>query len=378
MRRVSDEAHRPFDLERGPVFRATLFTASSEDHVLLVSAHHIGADGWSNRIFMRELGALYDAHAAGRSPALRSPGPSCEEFARWQAEMLAGPAGERLWSFWREQLAGELPRLDLPADLPRRQARRHRGASEIVTLDSELAMALGRLARSHRTTPFVVLLSVFQALLARYTGQDDMVGGLDRVRPADPALPPDLRQPDEPDRPACRPLGGAELHGRGAPDARDSARRSRPSDVSIPAPRGATRPGAGPRSIGPLRRHLRPYLPDRRGQGLARLGPALADRAPGAAAHEPERPRCATRRISPRHDRGLPVRHGPIRSGDDPKDGPALPPVAPRFLRPSDAAALRSRRFWTSQSAQGSLPDGPPRVTKAPGSRGWKPWSRRR
>ena len=177
MRRVSDEAHRPFDLERGPVFRATLFTASPEDHVLLVSAHHIGADGWSNRILMRELGALYDAHAAGLPPALPAPGPSCEEFARWQAEMLAGPVGERLWSFWREQLAGELPRLDLPPDLPRRQARRHRGASETVALDGELAMALGRLARSHRTTPFVVLLSVFQALLARYTGQDDIVVG---------------------------------------------------------------------------------------------------------------------------------------------------------------------------------------------------------
>ena len=130
IRRVSEEAHRPFDLERGPVFRATLFTASPEDHVLLVSAHHIGADGWSNRILMRELGALYDAHAAGHPPALPTPGPSCEEFARWQAEMLAGPVGERLWSFWREQLAGELPRLDVPADLPRRRARRHRGASE--------------------------------------------------------------------------------------------------------------------------------------------------------------------------------------------------------------------------------------------------------
>jgi hypothetical protein len=97
-----------------------------------------------------------------------------KEFARWQAEMLAGPVGERLWSFWREQLAGEPPRLDLPGDLPRRQARRHRGASETVALDGELAMAIGRLARSHRTTPFVVLLSVFQALLARYTGQDDI------------------------------------------------------------------------------------------------------------------------------------------------------------------------------------------------------------
>jgi non-ribosomal peptide synthetase component F len=97
-----------------------------------------------------------------------------KEFARWQAEMLAGPVGERLWSFWREQLAGEPPRLDLPGDLPRRQARRHRGASETVALDGELAMAIGRLARSHRTTQFVVLLSVFQALLARYTGQDDI------------------------------------------------------------------------------------------------------------------------------------------------------------------------------------------------------------
>ncbi len=203
IRRVSQEAHRPFDLERGPLFRAMLFSASPEDHVLLISAHHIAADGWSNRILMRELGALYGAHTMGRSPALPPAGPSCEEFARWQAEMLAGPAGERLWSFWRDQLSGELPRLDLPADRPRPSVQRHRGAAETIDLDGELALMIGRLARSHHTTPFVVLLSAFQVLLARYTGQDDIVARLHRVRPTRAALPPDLRQSDEPGPPAC-------------------------------------------------------------------------------------------------------------------------------------------------------------------------------
>jgi amino acid adenylation domain-containing protein len=177
IQRVSDEAHRPFDLEEGPVCRAMLFTASPEDHVLLIAAHHVAADGWSNRIAMRELGVLYDAHAAGRPPSLPSPGPSPEEFARWQAEMLAGPEGERLWGFWRRQLAGELPRLDLPLGRPRPLARRHRGAAETIAIEGELAQALRGLARARRTTPFVVLLAAFQALLARYTGQDDIAVG---------------------------------------------------------------------------------------------------------------------------------------------------------------------------------------------------------
>jgi amino acid adenylation domain-containing protein len=177
LQRVSDEAHRPFDLERGPVSRATLFTAGPEDHVLLISAHHIAADGWSNRILMKELGALYDAYTSGLPAALPAPGPSCEEFARWQAEQLAGPDGERLWSYWREQLAGELPGLELPADRPRQPIQRHRGASETLDLDDELASALRQLARSHGTTPFVILLAVFQSLLARYTGQNDIVVG---------------------------------------------------------------------------------------------------------------------------------------------------------------------------------------------------------
>ncbi len=175
--RVSREAHRPFDLEHGPVSRATLFTASPEDHVLLISAHHIAGDGWSNRILMKELGALYGAHAAGRPLSLPAVGASCEDFARWQADMLAGPDGERLWTFWRQRLAGTLPRLDLPVDRPRKPVRRHRGDSEIVALDPALATALRQLARSHGTTLFVVLLAGFQALLARYTGQDDIAVG---------------------------------------------------------------------------------------------------------------------------------------------------------------------------------------------------------
>jgi ABC-type lipoprotein export system ATPase subunit len=82
MRQIADEAHRPFDLEHGPVFRPSLFTVSHEDHVLALMAHQIVADGWSLRIFMKDLGLLYDAHAAGRSPVLPRAGASCEEFSR--------------------------------------------------------------------------------------------------------------------------------------------------------------------------------------------------------------------------------------------------------------------------------------------------------
>jgi amino acid adenylation domain-containing protein len=177
MRQIADEAHRPFDLEHGPMFRPRLFTVSDEDHVLVLMGHHIIADGWSLRIFMKDLGLLYDAHAAGRSPVLPPTGASYEEFSRWQAEMLAGLEGERLWAFWRKQLAGELPKLDLPTDRPRTRSRRHSGASETVTVDGELAMAVRRLARGHGTTPFVVLLATFQALLAWYTGQEEMLVG---------------------------------------------------------------------------------------------------------------------------------------------------------------------------------------------------------
>ena len=151
LRNVADEAHRPFDLGSGPVSRGTLFTVSPEDHVLLISAHHIAADGWSNLIFMKELGVLYDAYASGVPPSLKASGPTCEEFAQWQAEQLAGPDGDRLWSYWREQLAGELPGVELPADRPRKPVRRHHGGSEIVALDNELTTAVRLLASAHST-----------------------------------------------------------------------------------------------------------------------------------------------------------------------------------------------------------------------------------
>ena len=176
LRHVADEAHRPFDLEHGPVTRFMLFTTAPDDHVLLFAAHHIAIDGWSNRIGMRELGLLYEAQLARRSPLLGPGGESCERFARWQAAFVEGPDGERLLSYWRGQLA-HAPILELPTDRPRTSVRRHEGASETVAVDADLAAALRRLAQTHGTTLFVVLLAAFQVLLARYTGQDDVVVG---------------------------------------------------------------------------------------------------------------------------------------------------------------------------------------------------------
>ena len=126
-RRLSDEAHRPFDLEAGPLFRAYLFTRSACEHSVLMTMHHAVSDLWSIAVLMRELAQVYPAERAGTVAELPAPPLQYTDFARWQAEMLSGPEGERLWAYWREQLAGPLPVLDLPTDRPRPAVQTDRG-----------------------------------------------------------------------------------------------------------------------------------------------------------------------------------------------------------------------------------------------------------
>jgi acyl transferase domain-containing protein/acyl-CoA synthetase (AMP-forming)/AMP-acid ligase II/acyl carrier protein len=176
-RRLVEEANRPFDLERGPLFRASLFTRSAKEHDLLLSVHHIVSDFWSIAVLMHELGMIYPAERSGREPNLPPIEHSYTDYVRWQAEMLAGPDGERLWDFWREQLAGPLPTLNLPTDRPRPAVQTHRGASKALHLDARLSERLLRLGASQGASPYVTLLAAFQVLLARYTGQDDLIVG---------------------------------------------------------------------------------------------------------------------------------------------------------------------------------------------------------
>ena len=139
--RLGEETQRPFDLERGPVMRVGLFTRSAEEHVLLLVIHHIAVDFWSVAVILNELGVLYAAQRTGRPAVLPALGLRYTDFARWQSDMLAGPAGERLWEYWKKQLAGPLPVLNLRADRPRPPIQMFRGAQLDFTLDEDLAQA---------------------------------------------------------------------------------------------------------------------------------------------------------------------------------------------------------------------------------------------
>src|SRR5205085_5151643 len=169
-------AHRPFDIERGPVLRARLYAGGAADHVL-VTVHHIVGDYWTLGVLMDELRTVYPEAAAGGEPALPPPAAEYADFVRWQAELLAGPEGERLWGYWRHKLAGELPALNLPTDRPRPPAQSDRGATHRFRVDAAPARRLRELARAEGTTLFAVLLAAYQSLLHRLGGQDDVLVG---------------------------------------------------------------------------------------------------------------------------------------------------------------------------------------------------------
>jgi amino acid adenylation domain-containing protein/non-ribosomal peptide synthase protein (TIGR01720 family) len=179
--RLRDEAHLPFDLERGPLLRALLFSRADDEQVLLVVAHHIVIDFWSLAILMRELGQLYRTAANGAMVTLGATLPphtsNYFDYVRWQQQLLAGEAGERLAAFWQKQLAGELPVLNLHTDRPRRAVQTFRGASEPLRLDAHLTARLKALSQANDATLFITLLTVFKVLLYRYTGQEDLLVG---------------------------------------------------------------------------------------------------------------------------------------------------------------------------------------------------------
>src|SRR6185295_19276849 len=169
-RQAREEARRPFDLARGSLCRAMLLRLDAEEHRLLVTFHHIAADGWSVGIFLDELTALYAALGRGATPALPELPVQYPDFAVWQREWLRGERLERELAYWRDRLAG-LPVLELPADRPRPAVRDPRGSVRILNLPPGTAAAVARFARGEGLTLFMALLGVFQALLARLTGE---------------------------------------------------------------------------------------------------------------------------------------------------------------------------------------------------------------
>jgi amino acid adenylation domain-containing protein len=177
-RRLLDaEARQPFDLAKGPLLRATLLRRGALDHVLLLTVHHIVADGWSIGVFLGELAALYRAGAAGEPAVLASLPVQYGDFAVWQRAWLSGEVLAAELEHWRRRLAGAPALLPLATDRARPAAQGLRGASQPCALPASLALRLLALAQSAGCTPFMVLLAGFQAVLARHSGVTDVVVG---------------------------------------------------------------------------------------------------------------------------------------------------------------------------------------------------------
>ena len=179
-RRIAmDEATRPFNLATGPLLRASLVRLASEDHVLLLTMHHIISDAWSAGLLLQELGVFYEAFCGGRPSTLPELTVQYADYAVQERQWLQGEVLEKQLAFWRRQLKGVPPVLELPLDRPRPSSRTFQGACEMLHIPPESLRALKQLGRQEGATLFMTLMAGFQALLSRYTGQEQIVVGTD-------------------------------------------------------------------------------------------------------------------------------------------------------------------------------------------------------
>jgi len=176
-RSLTDAARQGFDLSTDLTLRPTLFRLGPTEHVLLLSIHHIASDASSDLVLNRELAELYGAFVEGREPQLPELPLQYADYAVWQRQRLQGPLFEKLMSYWATALEDAPERLRLPADHPRAAVQAHRGKHRYVSFDGALGADVAALARSEGVTPFILLLAAFDALLYRFTGQDDVVVG---------------------------------------------------------------------------------------------------------------------------------------------------------------------------------------------------------
>src|SRR5215217_1989723 len=168
------EAARTFDLEHGPLVRSCLLRLADEEHDLIITMHHIVSDGWSMGVFFQELAEFYNAHAAGRSANLAELPIQYPDFALWQREWLESIEVEPQLAYWKQQLRGELPVLDLPTDRPRPLVQGSGGSKHHLTISPALTEELKKLSRNAGTTLFMTLQGALATLLHRYTAQEDL------------------------------------------------------------------------------------------------------------------------------------------------------------------------------------------------------------
>ena len=176
-RLAGEEARRPFDLARGPVFRTTLIRLGEDDHALVLAMHHIVSDGWSMGVLHRELSVLYQAFSHSQPSPLAELPIQYADYAVWQRQWLQGEVLEGQLSYWKKQLEGAPGVLNLPTDHPRPAVQSYRGARRSIELSKELSQGLKALSRKEGVTLFMTLLAAFQTLLYRYTRQEDVVVG---------------------------------------------------------------------------------------------------------------------------------------------------------------------------------------------------------
>jgi amino acid adenylation domain-containing protein len=171
-----EEAQRPFDLQHGPLLRTNLLRLDQQQHILLLTMHHIVFDAWSIGIFLQEIGALYQAFVADQPSPLPELPVQYADFANWQTNLLQGDTLAGHVSYWRTQLDG-VATLELPTDRPRPAMQTFKGAHQSFSMSASLAESVHELGRKQGVTLFMTLLAAFQILLHRYTSQVDISVG---------------------------------------------------------------------------------------------------------------------------------------------------------------------------------------------------------
>ncbi|WP_242198389.1 MULTISPECIES: non-ribosomal peptide synthase/polyketide synthase [unclassified Pseudomonas] len=175
---VAEAVAQPFDLLRGPLLRVKLLRLAADDHVVVLVQHHIVSDGWSMQLMVEELVKLYAAFSDGHTPNLPALPIQYADYALWQRNWMEAGEKARQLAYWREQLGGEQPVLELPFDYQRPALPTHRGARLGFELTPQLLAGLRSVAKQAGVTLPMVLLAAYQALLHRYSGQEDVRVGV--------------------------------------------------------------------------------------------------------------------------------------------------------------------------------------------------------
>lgn len=182
----AEEAREPFDLAQGPMIRTRLIRLADQEYIFLLTIHHIIADGWSMALFARELGVHYRRFCEGTADIFDTPTVQYPDYAAWQRTRLAGERMQKLVGYWQSQLAGAPAFLELPTDYPRPARQDYAGAFLPIVIEPVLTQALKRFNQKHGVTLFMTVMAAWSVVLARYSGQRDLVIGTptaNRMRP---------------------------------------------------------------------------------------------------------------------------------------------------------------------------------------------------